>query len=200
VRATPVWLAAGDRIGEISRNHGTVALWSGLPVLIVVLAGGFTSNFIWCVILNFKNRTGYEYLAGEQRHAAHGKDASAAEYATDAPAVELTGHSHAERGNGDRRIPLLYNYLFAAAAGVTWYFQFFFYSMGETQMGDYKFTSWTLHMASIILFSSIWGLFLGEWKGASPKAKGLLFLGLSLLVLSTVVIGYGNYLSGKAGH
>lgn len=193
-------LAAGDRIGEISREHGTDALWSGLPILIVVLSGGFTSNFIWCVILNIKNRTGYEYLAAQQRHAAHEKDATVPENPTDAPAVELTGQSHAKHGKGDRRIPRLFNYLFAAAAGVTWYFQFFFYSMGETQMGDYKFTSWTLHMASIILFSSIWGLFLGEWKGASPKAKRLLFLGLGLLVLSTVVIGYGNFIGGQAAH
>ncbi len=56
-------LSAGDKIGEISRAHGTDPLWSGLPVLIVVLLGGFTSNFIWCVMLNIKNRTGYEYLA-----------------------------------------------------------------------------------------------------------------------------------------
>jgi L-rhamnose-H+ transport protein len=167
----------------------------------VVLSGGFTSNFIWCLILNLKNRTGYEYLAARQRHPAHAKDATVPENPTDAPAVELTGPSspHAA-GQDDRSIPLLFNYLFAAAAGVTWYFQFFFYSMGETQMGDYKFSSWTLHMASIILFSSIWGLLLGEWKGAAPKAKGLLFLGLGILVLSTVVIGYGNYIGGRTGH
>ena len=97
-------------------------------------------------------------------------------------------------------VPLLGNYLFAALAGTLWYFQFFFYSMGETQMGDYKFSSWTLHMASIIIFSSIWGLALREWKGASPKAKGLLFAGLGILVLSTVIIGYGNYVGGASGH
>ena len=42
---------------------------------------------------------------------------------------------------------MLANYFFSALAGTTWYFQFFFYSMGETQMGRYKFSSWTLHMA-----------------------------------------------------
>jgi hypothetical protein len=40
--------------------------------------------------------------------------------------------------------------------------------MGETQMGAYKFSSWTLHMASIIIFSSLWGIALHEWRGASP--------------------------------
>ena len=38
-------------------------------------------------------------------------------------------------------------------AGVTWYLQFFFYSMGQTKMGKYDFSSWTLHMASIIIFA-----------------------------------------------
>ena len=193
-------LSAGDEIGAISRAHGTTPIWSGLPVLIVVLAGGFTSNFIWCVILNIKNRSGYEYLAGVQRHETHGKDVTVPENPTDAPAVEMAEQLPPKVNSGSRKIPLLFNYLFAAAAGVTWYFQFFFYSMGETQMGDYKFSSWTLHMASIILFSSIWGLALGEWKGASWKAKKLLFIGLGVLVLSTVVIGYGNYIGGQGGH
>lgn len=193
-------LSAGDPIGEISRAHGTSPIWSGLPVLIVVLLGGFTSNFIWCLILNIRNRSGYEYFGGTLRRAVHTKDSTVPENPTDAPAVEMAEQLPPAHQSSGSRIPLLFNYLFAAAAGVTWYFQFFFYSMGETQMGDYKFSSWTLHMASIILFSSIWGLALGEWKGASPKAKTLLFIGLGGLVLSTVVIGYGNYIGVHGGH
>ena len=65
------------------------------------------------------------------------------------------------------------NYFFCALAGVTWYFQFFFYTMGETQMGKYKFSSWTLHMASIIIFSSLWGIALHEWRGASGAHQEL---------------------------
>ena len=44
--------------------------------------------------------------------------------------------------------------------------------MGETQMGRYKFSSWTLHMASIIIFSSLWGIALHEWRGASRRTSG----------------------------
>jgi L-rhamnose-H+ transport protein len=91
------------------------------------------------------------------------------------------------------RVPMLANYLLCALAGTTWYFQFFFYSMGETQMGRYKFSSWTLHMASIIIFSSLWGIGLKEWKGAGVQAGRLLVLALLLLVGSTVIVGYGNY-------
>jgi len=66
--------------------------------------------------------------------------------------------------------------------------------MGETQMGRYKFSSWTLHMASIIIFSSLWGIGFKEWKGAGRRATQLLTLALFLLVGSTVIVGYGNYL------
>ncbi len=185
---------------DFSSIHAKHSLWTGLPVLIVVLLGGFTTNFIWCVILNIKNRSGYEYLACKQRHPAHAKDQSSIENVTDAPAEELTGSAGQCCNGNHARIPLIGNYLFAALAGTLWYFQFFFYSMGETQMGEYKFSSWTLHMASIIIFSSIWGLALREWKGSSTKSKGLLFTGLAILVLSTMIIGYGNMIGAGGGH
>jgi L-rhamnose-H+ transport protein len=89
---------------------------------------------------------------------------------------------------------LLRNYLLAALAGVIWYFQFFFYSMGETRMGKYDFSSWTLHMASIILFATLWGIALKEWVGTSRRTRSLVGLGIFLLVASTVIVGYGNYL------
>ena len=50
-------LAAGDPIKELTIRHGTPPLWQGLPVLVVLLLGGFTTNFIWCAILNVRNRT-----------------------------------------------------------------------------------------------------------------------------------------------
>ena len=90
--------------------------------------------------------------------------------------------------------PMLANYLLCALAGTTWYFQFFFYTMGETQMGKYGFSSWTLHMASIIIFSTLWGIALKEWKGTGGRTKFLVFLSLLVLIGSTVIVGYGNYL------
>jgi len=44
-------LAAGDPIKVLTIRHGTPDLWQGLPVLVVVLIGGFTTNFIWCLVL-----------------------------------------------------------------------------------------------------------------------------------------------------
>jgi L-rhamnose-H+ transport protein len=152
-------LDAGDPIKAITMQHGTPSLWQGLPVLVPVLLGGFTTNSIWCIALNIRNRTGHEYFSASRTHA-----------------------------------PMALNYLLCALAGVTWYFQFFFYSMGETKMGHYKFSSWTLHMASIIIFSSLWGIALHEWRGSSERTKAWLGVSLAVLILSTMIVGYGNYL------
>ncbi len=88
------------------------------------------------------------------------------------------------------------NYLWCALGGFTWYLQFMFYSMGETQLGEeYKFSSWTLHMAFIIIFGTLWGLWLREWKGVKSATTTLVWTGIAVLVLSTVVVGIGNYLA-----
>ena len=191
-------LAAGDPIKEITVLHGTPALWQGLPVLVVVLLGGFTTNFIWCVILNIRNRTGYQYFRAEVVGPVPARgDETILENATDAPAEEMALLAKAEV-QPLLKAPILSNYLFSSLAGTTWYFQFFFYTMGETQMGHYKFSSWTLHMASIIIFSTLWGIALKEWHGAGIRTKCLVGLSLLVLVGSTVVVGYGNYLGVRS--
>jgi L-rhamnose-H+ transport protein len=386
-------LAAGDPIKKIALEHGTGTLWQGLPVLIVVLLGGFTTNFIWCLLLNVRHKTGYQYfshtLRGPLPKAEHEMISATA---FDAPSVKLFGRQKASRmeawvsltaemkrkgvglrnyslevteqvasgkiaeglqmpagtavkcldqirgwddkpmlqsrswfhprlklsgqedfrrplyellkdetginadnaheeflavpadaklayqleikegaplllrrrtvsdssrrpidyaeiyyrteafyltldstlrshapseevaeqpgqqsakplsasmlstesvradANTKRRVPLVANYALCALAGVLWYLQFFFYTMGESQMGAYGFSSWTLHMASIIIFSSLWGIALLEWKGVSTRTKMLLAAGLALLVLSTVIVGYGNYVGANATH
>jgi len=188
-------LDAARPIAEASLAHGTPVIWTGLPKLIVVLAGGFASNFIWCAFLNFKNRTGRQYFSSTLPVSLPRRDEETIiETAVDAPSEEVVEHIPWPRDNAVERVPLASNYLFSALAGVTWYLQFFFYSMGETQMGAYGFSSWTLHMASIIIFSSLWGIFLREWKGSSTATWTKLGLGLATLIFSTMIVGYGNYL------
>jgi L-rhamnose-H+ transport protein len=186
-------LSAGEPINAITKAHGTDAHWAGLPILVVLLGGGFTSNAIWCAILNLRNRSGGEYFSPVTTKATTGGFLN--EHGTGPSSGVLPAGSP---------VPLLANYFWAGLAGVTWYFQFFFYTIGESMMGDYTFTSWTLHMASIIIFSSLWGMKLGEWKGSSPRAFRLLWVAIGVLVLSTIIIGYGNYVgqasSAAAGH
>ncbi|WP_187262704.1 L-rhamnose/proton symporter RhaT [Pontibacter beigongshangensis] len=151
--------ATGKPIAEATVASGIDPLWQNNPVLVVILLGGLTSNFIWCVYLNFRNKTGSDYT--------------------------------------NPQTPLLRNYFFSAVAGITWYLQFFFYGMGESLFAEsgVGFTSWTLHMAFIIIISNLWGIYLKEWKGASKKTMFAIVLGISTVILSTVVVGYGNYLA-----
>ena len=184
-------LAAGKGIALIAltdlRSHGRADLWQNLPVLVVVLWGGFFTNFIWSAVLIIRNRSGAQFLG------APGTNPMGASPATGETLME----TDPRKLDGEARLRppvLLANYLLAAAAGVIWYFQFFFYSMGQTLMGKYDFSSWTLHMASIIIFATLWGIALKEWQDTSRRTRLLVTCGLFLLIASTVVVGYGNYL------
>jgi len=56
------------------------------------------------------------------------------------------------------------NYVLSILGGVIWYGQFFFYGMGTTNLGEkYDFSSWSVHMAFIIVFSNFWGIVFHEW-------------------------------------
>ena len=174
-------LAAGKPIAEIARvqllAQHRLDLWQNLPVLVVVLWGGFLTNFLWSLFLIVKNHS-FAQFGGAPGINPMG----AAGEMPEEENLRLSGHT------------LVKNFILAALAGVIWYFQFFFYSMGQTKMGRYDFSSWTLHMAGTIIFATLWGIALKEWKGTSRRTKALVALGLFLLVGSTVVVGYGNYL------
>jgi len=186
-------LKAGAPIGAMTKSdlaaHHRLDLWQNLPILVVVLWGGFVTNFVWSVVLILKNGSASQFLG------APGNNPMRAGKVTGQTLVEFdpldpTLHRIAPK-------TLVANYVFASLAGVIWYFQFFFYSMGQTKMGKYDFSSWTLHMASIIIFATLWGLALREWKGTSRRTKLLVATGLFLLVSSTIVVGYGNYMKAN---
>lgn len=151
-------IAAGKPIAQLAVERGVPSLWQNSAVLICILAGGFTTNFIWCVFLNIKNRTAKNYL-------------------------------------NSGSTSLLSNYIFSALAGITWYLQFMFYGMGTTKMGKYDFSSWTIHMAFIIVFSNMWGLLFHEWKGCSARTVRIIISGILVVILSILFIGAGNYLA-----
>ena len=185
-------LRAGQPIHDITRKHLAAAhitdLWSNLPVLIVVLWGGFVTNFIWSTVLIIRNRSLGQFTG------TPGINPMGTAPVTGDTLVDFDPRDYLGRISGS---VLLRNYIFAAMAGVIWYFQFFFYSMGETRMGKYNFASWTLHMASIILFANLWGIVLKEWRGTSRKTRVLVACGLILLVTSSIVVGIGSYLKLK---
>ena len=135
----------------------TSASWRGMPVLVVVLFGGFVVNGLWCLYLNAKNKTSGDYT--------------------------------------NTAAPLAGNLLFAGLAGAIWCSQFICFKTGEPAMGKMAYIGWAVLMASAILFSTLLGIFLGEWKGTSGRTRGLLAIGLVLLLSSAVLAGYSGKLS-----
>jgi L-rhamnose-H+ transport protein len=186
-------LKAGAPIGAIAKTklaaHHRLDLWQNLPLLVVVLWGGFLSNFVWSLALIYKNHSGRQFFGEPGNNPMRSTETSGQTLVNFDPSDDAT-YRITPRS-------LAANYFFAALAGVIWYFQFFFYSMGQTRMGKYDFSSWTLHMASIIIFATLWGLLLKEWRGTSRRTRILVATGLVLLVSSTLVVGYGNYLKAK---
>ena len=145
--ANDIWKAAHPGEGNF--------LYQNNVTYVVVLWGGLTTNFIWCMILNARNKTFGDYV--------------------------------------NKKTPLLRNYLFSALAGTTWFLQFFFYGMGESKLGNGP-SSWILHMAFIILVANMWGLLLKEWKGVNKKTTSVIILGIVVIILSVLLVGYGNSL------
>lgn len=150
-------LTAGKPIAAASLATGVHTLWQNNATLVVILLGGLTTNLIWCVLLNIKNKSYTDYT--------------------------------------NVQVPLALNYLFCALAGITWYLQFFFYGMGSSKMGKYDFSSWTFHMAFIIIISNMWGLYFKEWQGSSRRTLRMIFIGISVVILSTLIVGFANYLA-----
>jgi L-rhamnose-H+ transport protein len=170
-------LSAGEPVKALSAAAGTGPLWTGLPTLCLVMFGGLITNGLWCAWLIFRNRSAGQWLGAVSPAEAADKPETAAL----------------------KRSPLLVNYLLCAVAGTAWYFQFFFYTMGESQMGRFGFSSWTLHMASIIIFGTLWGFRLPRMEGRPARGQGHGLDRRRLLVGATVIIGYGNQPAPKSG-
>lgn len=145
LEANRLWKAAHPGQGEF--------LYQNNVTYIIILWGGLTTNFLWCMILNVRNKTFKDYT--------------------------------------NTSTPLLANYIFCALAGTTWFLQFFFYGMGESKLGNGA-SSWILHMAFIILVANVWGLVLREWSAVSKKTFRTVLSGIVCIIISIVVVGYGN--------
>jgi len=103
---------------------------------------------------------------------------------------EKTFNQYIAAGNNG----LMKNYFMSILTGILWYGQFFFYGLGHVRMGNYKFTSWAIHMIMLVLFSSVAGLLMKEWKSSSKKTMQLLILALVVLIVAVLSLTYGNYL------
>ena len=132
---------------------GELWSWQGMPVIMVVLWGGFVVQAAWVVQQHLKNRTFGDYF---------------------------------------RKGPVLRNWIMASLVGVIWVGQFVSQKAGEPLMGDFKYISFAIVMASTILFSTAIGVMTGEWKGTGAKTRLSLATGTIVLLASFCVISIGS--------
>ena len=135
-------LQGGASMEAAAKAAGAGDAWVGMPVLVVVLWGGFAVNAAYCLWQNAKNRSFGDYARGFSP------------------------------------------WVLAALAGVIWAMQFACQKIGEPAMGDIRYISFAVVMGSCVLFSSLLGVFLGEWKGTGAKTRGALVAGLVVLAAS----------------
>ena len=143
-------LQGGQSIETAARAAGAGAAWAGMPVLVVVLWGGFAVNAAWCLWQNAKNGSFDDYR-------------------------------HINWGWG-----------LAALAGVIWAMQFACQKIGEPAMGEMRYISFAVVMGSSVLFSTLIGIFLGEWKGTGAKTKASLALGTFIMIAGFCAISLGS--------
>lgn len=82
------------------------------------------------------------------------------------------------------------NLFFCLLAGALWYSQFFGLSLGRSFFeagGALDTLSFCILMALNVVFSNVWGVLLGEWKGCSKATIAVLVVGIVVLIASSFV-------------
>ena len=82
------------------------------------------------------------------------------------------------------------NLFFCLLAGALWYSQFFGLSLGRSFFeagGALDTLSFCILMALNVVFSNVWGVLLGEWKGCSRATIAVLVVGIAVLIASSFV-------------
>jgi L-rhamnose-H+ transport protein len=101
---------------------------------------------------------------------------------------------------GMEKANLPVNWSMAVLTGCLWYGQFFFYNLGHVHMGDYKFTSWAIHMIMLILFSIVVGVLLREWRGSRLTTRTAVGIAFGVLTGAVLMLTYGNHLAELAAN
>jgi len=81
----------------------------------------------------------------------------------------------------------------ATLMGFLWYSGLVAYGMGADALGSLgKIIGWPEFMSIDIVAGILWGMFGGEWKGASRRALTYCLVGIGILFLAIGVISFGN--------
>jgi len=87
-------------------------------------------------------------------------------------------------------------WLFGLVMGALWFSSLVVYGAASTRMADMgPVLGWPLFMSAIILTSNVWGLAVGEWKGASRSSLTTMFAGLGFLILGFCTLAWSSRLT-----
>ncbi len=83
-------------------------------------------------------------------------------------------------------------YKWAILASIFWFGALGVYGQGAALIGDIgKIIGWPMLLGLSLIVSNFWAYRAGEWKGAK-KPFNLLLVGLVVLILASVILGYSN--------
>jgi len=167
--------------GVLSAVYG-FALEAGEPIADVATAHG-AGVFRGNVVYIFSN-TGAFLTTAVYCLWLHGRHRTLGEL------VELPA------GRPEASLPV--NFLMAAVTGLFWYGQFFFYNLAHVRMGQYKFTSWAIHMIMLVLISNLVGVALGEWRQCRRLTHRTISAAFLVLIAAVLLLTYGNHLGEQA--
>lgn len=156
-------LNAAQPVANVAARHGA-GDFQNLVIYIFSNSGSFTTTLIYAGWLATRQGTWAEFVR---------------------PAAGPDGGATPGRWVG--------NYGLALLTGLLWYLQFFFYGLAHVHMGEFKFSSWAIHMIILILLSCGFGVAIGEWRQTKPVTRLLLGAAIALLVTAVALITWGNY-------
>jgi L-rhamnose-H+ transport protein len=80
--------------------------------------------------------------------------------------------------------------------GALWFSSIVAFGAAAARMGDLgPVLGWPLFMSAIILASNVWGLAVGEWKGAARASLITMFAGLAVLILGFCTLAWSSRLA-----
>jgi L-rhamnose-H+ transport protein len=87
-------------------------------------------------------------------------------------------------------------WLFGLLMGGLWFSSISIYGAAAARMADLgPVLGWPLFMSAIILTSNVWGLAVGEWKGAARSSLITMFAGLGGLILGFCTLAWSSRLT-----
>lgn len=90
-----------------------------------------------------------------------------------------------------------HDWLMGVLMGVIWFVGTIPYGMGAYYLGRLGTSvGWAINIASSLVVANVFGFITREWTSAPPRALRTLYAGLSILIISIVVLAAGSSITG----